>query len=315
MKTVVIANPAAGGGKLGRSWPHLQAAIVKGLGPVEARLTTGIGDAVGLTRRALADGAERIVVVGGDGTLNEVVNGFFTPEGAPLGRDVVLAVVPAGTGGDFGRSIGVEGISIEQDLALATVRPMDVGRVEVTGSTGPVVRYFANIASFGSSGLVVDKVNRSSKRLGAKASYLISAVSAMLEYRNCRVRLTLDGKPMEARVNIVAVANARYFGGAMKVAPGAYLDDGIFDVVVVGDIGLPTFLAVSRKLYHGRHTEHPKVSVYQAREVVVELLDGAAMVETDGESPGAIPARFTILPRAIKVLAPWSRAEAALPAS
>jgi len=312
MKTVVIANPRAGGGKVGRRWPRLQAAIGAALGPADVRFTEGPGDATTLTRRALGDGVERVLVVGGDGTVNEAVNGFFGADGRSLAPDAVLGVIPAGTGGDFARSVGLGDLSAERLLAEATVAPADVGRAEYVAHDGKVAtRYFLNISSLGSSGLIVDMVNHTTKRFGAKASFLWGTVKGLLRYENQPMRVTVDGEAHEGLVNIVAVANGRYFGGAMKVAPGALIDDGLFDVVIVGDIGLATFLGVSRKLYRGEHLGHPRIRVFQAREVSVETTGKErVLLDLDGEQPGQLPVSYRILPAALKLMVPWSRAEA-----
>ncbi len=315
MKTVVVANPKAGGGKVGRSWARLEQRIASALGPLETRMTSRAGHATELTRAALADGCERVVVVGGDGTLNEAVNGFFSADGQPLCPAAALALVPAGTGGDFARSIGVCDIPLEQALAESTVRSVDLGLAEVTAPDGTrTARYFINISSFGGSGLIVEKVNSTTKRFGAKASFLWGTVKGLVAYENQPVRLTMDGKAVEGVVNTVAVANARFFGGSMKVAPDALVDDGMFDVVVIGDVGLPTFVAMSRKLYRGEHLGHPRISVYRAREVVAEPLGSErVLIDLDGEQPGRLPVRYRIVPAALKVLAPWTRAEAGAP--
>jgi YegS/Rv2252/BmrU family lipid kinase len=312
MKTVVIANPRAGGGKVGRRWARLQTAITAALGPAEPRFTEGSGHATTLTRQALAEGFERVLVVGGDGTVNEVVNGFFGDDGSSLAPECVLGVISAGTGGDFARSVGLCDLPTERLLAEATVAPADVGRAELMGHDGRMVtRHFLNISSLGSSGVVVDMVNHTTKRFGAKASFLWGTVKGLLRYENQPMRVRVDGEVHEGLVNIVAIANGRYFGGAMKVAPGALVDDGLFDVVIVGDVGLGAFLGVSRKLYRGEHLGHPAIRVFQAREVSVETLGTQpVLLDMDGEQPGRLPVSYRILPGALKLMVPWSRAEA-----
>jgi len=251
--------------------------------------------------------------VGGDGTINESVNGFFDVAGAPRRREVELVVYPLGTGSDFARSIGLGSDSAETLLADAEPRRIDVGRAELTGHRGePLVRYFINISSFGSSGLIVDKVNHTSKRLGGKASFFMGTLKGLLAYRNQRVRLRVDDAfEEELLINTVAVANGRYFGGSMMVAPNAVVDDGVFDVTVIGDVGLATFLRYSGALYKGAHMNLPGIRGLRGRRVsAVPLGSEAVLIDLDGEQPGRLPVSYQILPGAITVMAPWRRAVA-----
>lgn len=269
---------------------------------MKTAFTEAAGDAVRIVREAIAAGAERIVAVGGDGTVNECVNGF-----AP-GCPAQLGVFPAGTGGDLARSIG-----LSKTTGDCTERLVDLGRVTCSGRNGgQVVRTFLNIASMGSSGLIVDKVNATSKRFGAKASFVFGTLKGLAQYENQRVRVSVDGEvAAEVVANTVAVANGRYFGGGMKIAPDARLDDGLLDVVVIGDIGMAFFVRYSGRLYAGTHTTMPEVLVFKGKQVVVEPLGTDAMLlETDGEQPGQGPATFEVLPKALRLLGRWDEAEA-----
>jgi diacylglycerol kinase family enzyme len=201
-------------------------------------------------------------------------------------------------------------------LALdeAEERPIDVGRAQFLDHTGKnVVRHFVNISSFGSSGLIVDKVNKSTKVLGGKASFCIGTLRGLVAYNNQRVRLRVDDVfDEEIVINTVAVANGRFFGGSMMIAPHALLDDGFFDVVVLGDIGLVTFLRYSGKIYKGRHIGLPEIRELRGRVVEATPLGREpVLIDLDGEQPGRLPVRYGVLPSAIKLLAPWKRASAA----
>jgi len=314
MKTLVITNPAARAGRVGRHWAALLPAIERVLGPLSVQFTSGIGDATTLARRALRAGSERLAVVGGDGTLNEVVNGFFDEDGKPLAPEAVLALVPVGTGGDFSRSVGLCGVDFERAMQTASVRRIDLGRAELAARDGSLVgRAFANISSFGSSGLIVDMVNHSTKMLGAKASFMLGTVKGLVKYRNQRVRLQIDDTlDEEMVVNTVAVANGRFFGGSMKIAPQALLDDGLFDVTVIGDIGLLDFIQASPKLYGGQILSVPGVRRFTGREVKATPLGRASvLIDLDGEQPGQLPVTYRLMPAALQVLAPWAQAEGA----
>ena len=314
MKTVVVANPAAAAGRVGRAWGRWQRAIQSTLGDHEVEFTAKPGDATLIVRRAVAAGAERIAIVGGDGSINEAVNGLVGEDGERIAGHVVLTVVPVGTGGDFARSIGMSDVSLETALGEASERKIDLGRAELTGHDGrPLVRHFINISSFGSSGLIVDMVNKTSKRFGAKASFLWGTVKGLAKYENQRVHLVVDDVfDREIVVNTVAVANGRYFGGSMKIAPSALLDDGRFDVVIIGDVGLGRFLMTSGKLYRGEHLGEPGIERVVGREVTATPVGGAeVLIDLDGEQPGKLPVRYRVLPKAVTLLAPWTRAEAA----
>lgn len=307
-RTVVVVNPKSQGGKLGTRWTEVAETLGRAF-PFDEVMTKGVGDATRLTREALQAGAERIVAIGGDGTVNEVMNGFFV-DGAPIAPEASLALIPFGTGGDFRRSLGVP-----LDIAAAAAviakghrRKIDVGKLTYVATDGaPAVRMFANIASFGVSGVVDRMVNQSGKKLGGKLSFMIASVRATWSYVNQRVQLTFDGKDrVETTINTVAVANGKYFGGGMMIAPAAELDDGTFEVVSVGDLGMGEVLAMSRKVYSGSHLSMAKVSVRRARVVEAEGIDPGAVIEldVDGENPGRLPARFEVVPGAVWVIAP-----------
>ena len=308
-RVVVIANPKSQGGSLGRRWTELADQIRREV-PFEDALTKAPGDATRLAREAIRAGAEIVVAVGGDGTINEVANGWFE-DGAPLATDAALAVLPYGTGGDFVRTVDIpkdfgKAVAI---LAAGHRRRIDLGRLDFatrTGGTG--VRMFANIASFGMSGLTDRLVNQSKKRFGS-LSFFAATARAMWQYDNQRVRMSFDDAPadgVDLTINTVAVANGRFFGGGMMVAPDAALDDGELDVVAIGDMSMTDFILKSRRMYAGTHLSLPKVSHRRARVVRAEPADPTQIVTLDveGETPGILPATFTIVPRALDLIVP-----------
>ena len=305
-RTVVVVNPNSQGGKLGKRWRDIADTLGRAF-PFDDVMTQGPGDATRLTRDALKAGAERVVAIGGDGTINEVVNGFFE-DGVAVAPEASFALVPFGTGGDFKRTLGIP-VRIDEAAAVIAAnkrRRIDVGRLELTASDGGrVTRMFANIASFGVSGVVDRLVNESGKKLGGRLSFMLATARATLSYTNQRVQLVFDGKDrVEATINTVAVANGRYFGGGMHVAPHAELDDGAFDVISIGDLTFGEIVRSGRKLYAGTHLAMDKVSSRRARVVEAEPIDPGAVVEldVDGEAPGRLPARFEIVPSALWVV-------------
>lgn len=317
MKTAIIVNPRAGAGKVGRRWTHYNRSISACFGPAEVRFTQAPRDATKLTRQAVREGFERVVIVGGDGTLNEAVNGLFSEDGETcIGADVSFVLYPAGTGGDFCRSLGQASRSLNELLHGATDRRIDLGRVRLTAPDGsPMQRYFINISSFGASGLIVDKVNHTTKRFGGRASFVFGTIKGLLAYENQRVRLQIDDVfDEEVIITTVAVANGRYFGGAMKIAPDARIDDGKLDVVILSDISTAKFVRYSGRLYQGRHIGLPEVRVIRGRSITATPLGRApVLIDLDGEQPGKLPVRYDVMPQQIKVYADWDRAEAIAP--
>jgi YegS/Rv2252/BmrU family lipid kinase len=306
-RTTVIVNPKSQGGRLGKRWSELADTIGRAF-PFDDVMTTGIGDATRLAREALRGGAERIVAIGGDGTVNEVVNGFFE-DGKPINPAAGLGLIPFGTGGDFRRSFD---LPLEVGKAAAIIagdrrRTIDVGRLDYTRADGTrALRMFANIASFGVSGVVDRLVNESGKRLG-RLSFMMATARATWSYKNQRVQLTFDGKDrVESTISTVAIANGQYFGGAMHVAPHAELDDGLFDVIAMGDFGFGDLVTSGRRLYKGTHLSMAKVSSRRAKVIEAEAIEAGANVEldVDGEPLGRLPARFEIVPAALSMIVP-----------
>jgi YegS/Rv2252/BmrU family lipid kinase len=305
----MVVNPQSQNGALGRRWHELAGVIRRHL-PFEEVRTRAPGDATRLAREALTGGAERVVAIGGDGTINEVVNGFFDGD-QPVKAGAQLGVIPFGTGGDFRKTIHMprDTDAAARILARGHTRKIDIGLLELTGRDGrPATRVFANIASFGISGLVDQLVNQTSKALGGRLSFLIATARAGLRYKNQRVRLIFDGaedRAVDATINTVAVANGRYFGGGMYVAPKAELDDGQFDIVVLGDFSPVEMMLHGPRIYSGTHLKIDGVTSRRAKTVRAEPIDGEAVeLDVDGENPGTLPASFRILPAALDLVVP-----------
>lgn len=304
----VVVNPRAGGGRAGGAWPELSRRLAARLGRFESALTDCRGDATGIVRQAVARGARLVVAVGGDGTLNEAINGLALEDGG-LVPDVQIAAIPAGTGSDFARTLAPGG---DADAAIAAIaeggiRKIDLGRAAFRASDGGLRRrLFANVASFGLSGVIDRMVENGPKRLlPGKAVFLLAALRAVTTFPFQRVRLTFDDAEMlETEVALVAVANGRFFGGGMKIAPDAEPDDGMMDVVVLSRTARATLLKDLPLVYRGAHRDHPAITIRRARRLRAELLEGPAngaaqLVDMDGETPGSLPVDFEILPRAL----------------
>jgi len=304
-RVLAVVNPASANGTTGRAWPSISRRLEEAGIAHQAELTGAPGEATAITRQALAGGFETILSVGGDGTVNEVVNGFFDGE-RRLGEGVRLGLICRGTGCDFIRTLGIpkDEDKAVQRLTAGRTRRVDVGRVRFTAHDGgEVSRHFINIGDLGLGGETVARVNRTTKVFGGFVSFLWGTLATMATYHNKDVELVVDGgEPLRGRVNSVVVANGRFFGGGMEIAPEAAMDDGLFDVVVLGDIGRLELVRNIGKVYRGAHLDHPKISLTRGREVVVRSTD-VLLLDLDGEQPGRGDAVFTVLPACLDIIA------------
>jgi diacylglycerol kinase (ATP) len=302
-KPHLIVNPASANGRTGRHFDAIARAVKSAVGDFECAFTTRPGDGSRLAREALANGGRLVVAVGGDGTASEVIDGL-----ASNGREhgALFGFIPRGTGGDFRRTVGVpeDMDAAARALASPRVATFDLGRIAHLGHDGrPQLRHFANVAGCGISGVVVQKVERGPKVLGGKLAFMLASARALLEYGDQPVRWRVDGGPWrERRITALSVCNGRYFGGGMMVAPDASADDGLFDVVEWSGFGIADFVVKKGMLYDGTHVKLPNTFVARGREVEVEPLGSAkVLLDVDGEQPGTLPARYTILPGALRI--------------
>jgi YegS/Rv2252/BmrU family lipid kinase len=307
-RAVFVVNPASDHGGTGRAWPAIAAAARgRGLEVVE-RLTEAPGHATALVREALAAGEELIVAVGGDGTVNEVANGFCDERGEPLPTAAALAVVERGTGCDFIRTYRIPkstGAAVAL-IADGRRRRIDLGRARYEGAAGSETRLFANVASCGMTGDVARRANASSNRFGGTAGFLWATAAAFGAWQNVPFRVSVDGVDRSLLANDVVCANGRYFGGAIRIAPYAEPDDGLLDVLLIGDVSKVDLALNLGRLYRGTLGEHPKVLALRGREVVCEPAR-ALPVEIDGEQPGTTPIRFDVVPAALSLVVPHAR--------
>ena len=285
-ETVFLVNPAAEGGSVGRRWPELaHRAATLGLAG-EAVLSERAGQLGRLAERAVDEGAKLVVAVGGDGTVNEVAQGLAGHNG------VDLAVIPRGTGWDFVRTYDIPR-RLEDAVAVARsgqTRAIDLGRARYRAwAAGEAEAYFANIASAGMSGAIAKRANETSKAFGGKVSYAWATLAVLARWRNDEVQVTVDGE--------------RRDGGGMMICPEAEPDDGLFDVLTIGDLTKRDLLLTLPKTYKGRHLPHPKAELL--RGAVVEIDSPEPLpVELDGEQPGTTPVRFEIVPTALRLRVP-----------
>jgi YegS/Rv2252/BmrU family lipid kinase len=260
------------------------------------------GEATALTRIAVRGGFEMIVCVGGDGTLNEIVGGFF--DGAvPIAPDAVLGVVALGTGCDFGRTIDQANLeSACAKLGGRKTRSIDVGLAHYTGHVGaPTVRIFINVASFGVGGLVSHLVSPRLKAVSGQLAFTFATLRALAVYRDETVTLEFDGElPRSISITNCALCNGRFFGAGMMVAPAAELDDGELDVTLWSGFGLMDFIRKRHTLYDGSHVRERGAQVCRTRRAIATS-DATVLLELDGESVGSLPAQIQVLPGVLRL--------------
>jgi diacylglycerol kinase (ATP) len=293
---LVIVNPAAGGGRAARLVPWLRERLAS-RPDVSLLVTRRVGDAERAAVDADADGRDRVVAVGGDGTVQEVVNGVM----AAGGRSV-LGIVPVGTGNDLARSLG-----LPRDAAAAwTVaigrgwRPIDL--MLATGGDGRR-RWFGSAGGIGFDAQVAAAMAIPAGWQRGRAGYLLTTLTELRRFENRRVELTVDGITTTPHVLFVAIANGEYYGGGMRIAPGAAVDDGMLDVCIVGNISRVTALRQLANLYRGTHVRHPQVKLRRGRSVEISG-DAGTLVHLDGEPFGGLPLRIELHAARLTVAAP-----------
>jgi YegS/Rv2252/BmrU family lipid kinase len=315
VKPHLIVNPASASGRTGRHFDAIARAVQGAVGDFECAFTHRRGHATVLAREVVRGGARLVVAVGGDGTASEVIDGLAQetapapPGPGPRTPDVTFGFIPRGTGGDFRRTLGWPSDPAQAAVLLSSgaERAVDLGRIELIGHDGrPLVRHFANVAGFGISGRVVQEVERLGKALGGRLAFMLASARVLAGWSDQRVRWRADGGPWnEDRVTALSVCNGRFFGGGMMVAPEARVDDGLFDVTVWRGIGLSDFVLKKGMLYDGTHVRLPNTRTLRASVIEAEPLGGEpVLLDVDGEQPGRLPARFTVLPGALHARVP-----------
>jgi len=299
--TVFLVNPASANGSTGRRWPELaRRAAAAGLEGATL-FSERQGHLAELAREAALDGAELLVVVGGDGSVNEVVNGL-----AGLGRQPEVAVVPRGTGWDFSRTFGIprETDDAVQVALEGDVRTIDLGRASYRAWDGSdATAWFANVASAGMSGAIAKRANETTKALGGKASYLWATFAVFSGWEATEIEVAVDGERRAGPMFDVVVANGRFFGGGLEICPEAEPDDGLFDVLTIGDVTKRDLVQTMPKMYRGTHLPHPKAELLRGSSVTVTS-ETPLPIELDGEQPGTTPATFEVSAGALRLRVP-----------
>lgn len=311
---LVIINPESANGATRSAWPKIASELGTHFGAFNCKFTSKPGEGIELAAEAAKKGTKLIIACGGDGTISEVANGILA-----AGNDAELGILPSGTGGDFRKTIGIPSRPADAARILrdGRTRQIDVGRVTFTKDGGEQEScYFLGVVSFGMSADVVARVKeggpewlpaKGPKWLRGRVSFALAMVQTAIKTDATRVIVQLDEEPARhLTVANLCVANARYFGGGMKIAPNAKLTDGKFDVVSIGELGTARILANAPRLYMGAHLSMSEIGHAIASKIIARPLDKnqRIAIEVDGELPGYLPATFQILPKALHVRCP-----------
>jgi len=311
---LVIVNPKSAGGATRDRWAAAASDFRSHFGAFSVAFTKAPGEGINIAENAARDGRRLIIACGGDGTINEVANGIMRSR-----EDAEMGILPSGTGGDFRRSLGIPLGMAQAARAFkdGITKRIDVGHISFIGNEGsPAERYFLNVSSFGLSTSIIRRVKSTSAfdwlpvgGLRGKANFAVATLREVVDMDPKLVRVKIDDdEPTNLQTVNFCVANARYFGGGMMIAPGAKLDDGKLDLVSIGDISTLRILTNAHTLYRGTHEQLPEVKSRLVSRIEVAAHDLASPIplEIDGELPGTLPAVYGVIPSALRVRVPRS---------
>ena len=311
---LVIVNPKSASGSTRDKWSLTASELRAHFGPFTVAFTKSQGDGINIAEIAARSGRKFIIACGGDGTINEVANGILNS-----GEDVELGILPSGTGGDFRRTLGLPHTNREAAAALRDGKTnlMDVGKVTFNDHSGETVsRYFLNVSSVGLAADIIKRVKSAKvfywlpvESVRGKANFAVSTLQEVLDLDPSLIRVRFDdGDEHTLQTIAFCIANSRYFGGGMMIAPDAKINDGLLDVVNIGDISTAKIIVNALTLYRGTHNRLDEVNSTLAKKIEITPADPSVeiLLETDGELPGKLPAVFEIVPNALRVRVPKS---------
>lgn len=302
-ESYVIVNPNAGNGKGKKDWNRISDIFRKENISIVASFTEKKGHAAELAKKAVESGFRDIICVGGDGTLNEVINGIFSQIICAT-TDISLALIPVGTGNDWGRMFGIPLVYEGSIKVIKENRRMlhDIGLVKYFIGDEQHQRYFINIAGIGFESMVVMRTNKQKdKGRSNTAIYFYNLLSSLISYKKTNAEIVIDGISTRAKIFSLNIGNGRYCGGGMRQTPDAIPDDGLLDVTVIREMGRIEIIRNLKILYDGTILSHPKVDGYRASNIKVSS-EALLYAEADGESLGHTPVEFSIIPSALNIV-------------
>lgn len=300
---VVIVNPNAGHRKGVKDWTKISGLLTQYGISFISMFTESKHHAIELTRDAIKEGYRKFIVVGGDGTMNEVVNGVFTQSAVPT-RQIIIGMITVGTGNDWGRMFGVP-LDYEEAIKLLSegkIFLQDTGIVSYYSGTKIEKRYFVNIAGLGFDALVVKRTNRQKdKGHSGKSLYYWNLIRSLFSYRYTKTDIVIDGLNIKNDTFSISLGIGRYSGGGMMQTPNAIPDDGLFDITIIKNMRKGEIIRSIKKLYDGTLLDHPKIEAYTGKNIKIDS-DPLIHLEVDGESLGHSPIEFNIEPESIRVI-------------
>ncbi len=298
-----IFNPNAGNCKGSKDRDRISDVLSRNGIRFTSLTTTGRGQATEFTREILAEGYRKIISIGGDGTLHEVINGVFTQDHC-LPKEVTIGLIPVGTGNDWGRMFGIplvyEGAAgvIKEGKSLLH----DIGVIDYFSGSEKLRTFFINIAGLGFEAAVIKRTNKQKEKgRSSKAIYLYNLLRSLVSYNNTPVEISIDGKTSQAKVFSINIGNGRYCGGGMRQTPDALPDDGLLDITIIKEMGKLEIIRSLSMLYDGTVLSHPKIDGFRTTGLKV-VSDTMLLIEADGELLGHTPAEFSIIPSAINII-------------
>lgn len=301
---MVVVNPCSANGKTGKHWTDLNKALDAAGVYYDFTFTEGPKEATKITRNALKNGHDTIVSIGGDGTLNEVINGFFE-DGQHINPEARLGVISCGTGGDFVKTAGIpkNHKKAAEVLARGQCKPIDIGRAIYTNHQGKTENlYYINVVGLGIDGEIVERVNRTTKAFGGFLSFFWGTLTTLASYQSRRITMEVDGMVrFQGPILFAAVANGQWFGGGMHVAPNAQLDSGQFEIVVIQGLGKAETIRHMPELYKGTHINNSKVLCLRGNHVRA-FSEERVLLDIDGEQPGMLDAELVLVPNALNLI-------------
>jgi YegS/Rv2252/BmrU family lipid kinase len=302
---MIIVNPNAGRRRIAKDWDKIQRHCVKAGLQFQSEFTKHKDHATEITAMSITQGYRNFIAVGGDGTLNEVINGIFLQQVIPTNAFIV-GMIPVGTGNDWCR---MWNIPFKYKEAIMVIRKgrtfiQDIGRVEYFDGTQQKTRYFINVAGMGYDALVASKTNRDkSAGLASPLSYLKNLVTSLIfyKYSNVSVIINNENKPLCYDTFSLSIGICKYNGGGMMQLPNAIPDDGLLDMTLIKKLGRFSVIRNLNKLFDGTLITHPKVVTFTGHSIHIES-NPAIQIETDGESIGFSPAEFSIINKGLKII-------------